>query len=196
MPFKNFTSEVLTSSDVDTYLMRQGVMTFATEAARDSALSGVLDEGMVTFQEDTDQFTVYTGAAWIRYGGVGAWTATTPTSANLTIGSGTIVGAYQLTGKTCEFHFRFILGAGSAVGSAPTITLPFTSANDIAMETADLCYFDATGGGTGRLPGVGYSSTSAILGLAAAAGTALSSTNPFTWASGDKIFGRLTFQTT
>jgi hypothetical protein len=58
-------AEVLTAANVDGYLMRQTLMTFASEAARNSALSGVLDEGMITYQEDSNRITYYTGAAWV-----------------------------------------------------------------------------------------------------------------------------------
>ena len=51
--FKDFAAgDVLTAADVDGYLMRQTVMTFADASARDTALSGVLDEGMVAYLED------------------------------------------------------------------------------------------------------------------------------------------------
>lgn len=67
MPYKNFTSEVLTSNDVDTYLMRQSVMTFASDAARDSALSGVAVGGMVCYTEDNDRlyYLKETGGDWV-----------------------------------------------------------------------------------------------------------------------------------
>ena len=67
--FKDWTAgDVLTAADVDGYLMRQTVMTFADASARDTALSGVLDEGMVAYLEDDDVFTVYDGSSWFQYG--------------------------------------------------------------------------------------------------------------------------------
>ncbi len=55
----------------------------------------------------------------------GAWTTThTPTLGNLTLGTGTSVFSYRRMGKTLDFFWIFTLGAGSAVGSGPTITLP------------------------------------------------------------------------
>lgn len=64
--FKDWAAgDVLTAADVDGYLMRQTVMTFADASARDTALSGVLDEGMVTYLEDTNALTVYNGSAWV-----------------------------------------------------------------------------------------------------------------------------------
>lgn len=70
--FKDFASgAILTAGDVDNYLMRQTVMTFADASARDTALSAVLDEGMVAYLEDTDAVTVYDGSAWNAIGGGG-----------------------------------------------------------------------------------------------------------------------------
>lgn len=70
--FKDFASgAILTAGDVDNYLMRQSVMTFADASARDTALSAVLDEGMVAYLKDTDSVTVYDGSAWNAIGGGG-----------------------------------------------------------------------------------------------------------------------------
>lgn len=74
--FKDFAAgDVLTANDVDGYLMRQTAMTFADASARDSALSGVLDEGMVAYLEDTDRYTFYTGSAWADVVGLGGGSA-------------------------------------------------------------------------------------------------------------------------
>lgn len=68
--FKDWAAgDVLTAADVDGYLMRQTVMTFADASARDTALSGVLDEGMVAYLEDINTTSVYDGSAWKLTGG-------------------------------------------------------------------------------------------------------------------------------
>lgn len=59
------TGDVLSASDVNTYLQQQTVMVFASAAARTTALSGVLAEGMVSYLKDTDVVEIYTGAAWV-----------------------------------------------------------------------------------------------------------------------------------
>jgi len=59
------TGEVLTAANVNTYLMNQAVMTFATAAARTTALSGVLAEGMVSYRTDAKILEYYNGTAWI-----------------------------------------------------------------------------------------------------------------------------------
>jgi hypothetical protein len=71
--FKNFVAgAVLLESDLDSYLMRQTVMVFASASARDSALSGVLVEGMHAYLSDKNWLTYYDGSAWvIRTGRIG-----------------------------------------------------------------------------------------------------------------------------
>jgi len=55
--------DVLTASDVNTYLMQQAVMNFADSGARGSAI-GTATEGMVSYLQDTDAVEVYDGSAW------------------------------------------------------------------------------------------------------------------------------------
>jgi len=69
MGFKDFAvGEVLTSSDVDNFLMRQTVMVFDDATARDTALASVLAEGMVAYLKDTDEISKYSGSAWSPVG--------------------------------------------------------------------------------------------------------------------------------
>jgi|TARA_R110000822_G_scaffold10078_6_gene38471 hypothetical protein len=66
MPFLDFTAgQILTAAQVDDYLMRQTIMTFDDAAARTSALSAVLAEGMFSFLKDTDALEYYDGSAWV-----------------------------------------------------------------------------------------------------------------------------------
>jgi hypothetical protein len=69
--FKDFVvGEVLTSSDVDGFLMQQSVMRFADDGARGSALGTAvgtavpLAEGMVAYLDDINQIQVYSGSSW------------------------------------------------------------------------------------------------------------------------------------
>lgn len=63
------TGDVLTAAQVNTYLQEQAVMVFANAAARTTALSGVLAEGMITYLKDTDKVETYNGSAWVAVGG-------------------------------------------------------------------------------------------------------------------------------
>lgn len=65
--YKLFTTgSVLTAADVNTYLQEQVVMRFATTTARDTALSGVLAEGMICYIDADNNLYKYTGSAWVN----------------------------------------------------------------------------------------------------------------------------------
>lgn len=62
--FKTFlTGDVLTAADTNGYLM-QGVLVFATAAARDSAITSP-QEGQTCYLKDTDVIQSYSGSAWV-----------------------------------------------------------------------------------------------------------------------------------
>lgn len=60
--------EVLTASNVNSYLMDQSVMRFASSAARGSAVgTAVIAEGMVSYLDDANALEFYDGASWNRF---------------------------------------------------------------------------------------------------------------------------------
>jgi len=71
------TGDVLTASDLNTYIQQQVVMVFASSAARTTALSGVVAEGMITYLKDTNATEYYDGAAWVSLGSTGDITGVT-----------------------------------------------------------------------------------------------------------------------
>lgn len=71
------TGDVLTAAQVNTYLQQQVIMVFASSAARTTALSGVLAEGMFSYLTDTNAFQYYDGAAWTDVSNPGDITAVT-----------------------------------------------------------------------------------------------------------------------
>jgi hypothetical protein len=78
MPRKVFApSDVLAAADLNTFLMNQSVMTFASVAARTTAIP-VPIEGMVVYLEDSNNIQIYNGSSWaalpVGSGGTGATT--------------------------------------------------------------------------------------------------------------------------
>jgi hypothetical protein len=68
---KLFTSgSVLTADQVNTYLMDQAIMKFASTTARDAAFGGVdeptLAEGMFAYTTDTNTLWLYNGSSWVN----------------------------------------------------------------------------------------------------------------------------------
>lgn len=117
------------------------------------------------------------------------WTSWTPTWANVTTTSATIAANYARVDDTVFFIVTFVLGASSAIGTAPTFTLPVTAGNTFLGNAR---FFDDDAG-------VNYegrcdlaSLTTAGLACATTSGTYLTRTGltasiPFTWATDDSI---------
>jgi hypothetical protein len=63
--YKDFVDgDILTATQVDTYLMQQAVMVFDNSTARTSALTSVLAEGMISYLKDTNAVEKYDGSSW------------------------------------------------------------------------------------------------------------------------------------
>jgi hypothetical protein len=72
--------EQLTAANFQSYFQDQTVMVFASSAARGSALTGVVSEGMVSYLQDVNALQVYNGSSW------GAVTPDVPTASPGTAG--------------------------------------------------------------------------------------------------------------
>jgi hypothetical protein len=67
MPFKTFVAgEILTSSDVNTFLGAQAISVFADATARDAAITSPV-EGQFAFRTDDDVLEYWDGTAWEEY---------------------------------------------------------------------------------------------------------------------------------
>ena len=136
------TGDVLTAAQVNTYLMQQTVMVFASSAARTTALSGVLAEGMVSYLQDTNSLEVYDGSAWV--GATGDITALTAgTGISITSATGpiptvaidstvaTLTGSQTLTNKTLTSPVI------STITNTGTLTLPTSTDTIVGRATTD-----------------------------------------------------------
>jgi len=88
------TGDVLTAAQVQYNLQNQTIMYFASSAARTSALSGVVVEGMFSYLADTNSTEYYDGAAWQSISNPGDITAVT---AGTGISGGGTSGAVTVT---------------------------------------------------------------------------------------------------
>jgi hypothetical protein len=123
------TGDVLTAAQVNTYLMQQSVMVFASSTARNTALSGVVSEGMLAYLLDTNDLTLYDGAAWNSFGAgdITGVTAGTGLSGGGTSGAvtvsidstvATLTGSQTLTNKTLTTPII------SSISNSGTVTIP------------------------------------------------------------------------
>lgn len=129
-----------------------------------------------------------TGTGW-------SWQTYTPTFANVTTGNGTVEGKYIQIGKTVFFSARFTFGNTSAFTGVVTATLPVTSVNYTTNYTKiigniDVYDLSATAQFAG---GIAWKSTTVVepdvIGTASTYGnySAITSTTPITWATGDVL---------
>ena len=88
---------VLTAAQMNTYVMQQTIMVFATETARDAAITSPSD-GMFAYTTTTpaDTLSYYNGAAWVAVDLAGDITGIT-TAANSSLSGGATSGTVTLT---------------------------------------------------------------------------------------------------
>lgn len=109
--------DVLTASDVNTYLMQQSVMTFAGTAARASAVAAP-SEGMLSYRTDENVLETFDGSQWVPS------TAMTPTS---------------LTGRNLLYNGAMqVAQRGTAVTNITTSTNAYNTADRWAINLSSL----------------------------------------------------------
>ena len=145
--FKTFTTgEVLTAADVNGYLM-QGVLVFASEAARDAAITSP-QEGQFAFTKDNNSLWYYSGSAWVASGATGdieGVTAGTGISGGGTSGTVTITNsmATEITAKG-----DLIVGTGNAAfDNLPAGTNGYILTADSTISPTGLKWAAPAGGG-------------------------------------------------
>ena len=113
--------QVLTAAQVNTYLMEQAVMVFATATARSTALPSP-SEGMVTYRLDGNIIEYYDGSAWVTVGS--EWN----TGKNAILNSDFSINQRAFTSTTTTGTYGFdrwvlICSGGTNTYSAQTFTL-------------------------------------------------------------------------
>jgi CubicO group peptidase (beta-lactamase class C family) len=136
--FNDFaTSDAPGATDFDG-IMRQTIMTFADASTRDTELTGVLEEGLVTRTLDDDTFWAYTGAAWeIVMEREKTWSSTSivqPTAVTHTVNWGSYKRSYGRWDGMLKVTFTAAGTGGNAIG----IATPF----DVVGVSGSFAFFD------------------------------------------------------
>lgn len=144
MAFKTFAPGVLTSSDVNTFLMRQAVIT-CTSSTRPASPS----EGMTIYETDTNLYAFYTGTAWQYVAEFELWTPTiAAASTGWALGNGTVAGFYGRVGNYVIGRMRVVWGSTSTYGASQLrFDLPVNGANQSEERLGNGIHSDISVGG-------------------------------------------------
>ena len=135
------TGDVLTASDLNTYVMQQTIMVFATETTRDAALTSPSD-GMFAYTTTTpaDTLAYYNGSAWVAVdlaGDITGVTAGTALSGGGTSGTVTVNvdvnGATSATATTSDY--MLISDGDDSNATKKALISDVVSAGDITEVT-------------------------------------------------------------
>jgi hypothetical protein len=143
--FRTFTAgDVLTASQVNTFLMEQTIQVYANTAARSSAVTSP-SEGMFAYLQDTDQLSFYNGSAWITAPGarplliapeervnITASTATGTVTINSATDSVTYYTANAAANFTVNLRGNASLQMNDALATGEAITSVFLNTNGTA----------------------------------------------------------------
>jgi hypothetical protein len=130
----------------------------------------------------------------------GAWKAWTPTLANWTVGANAVDAKYTQIGKTVHFRLYWKFGAGAAVGTSPTFSLPVTAvtypgSGGQAQIATGTC-LDSTVSPY-SLVGMWASTTTALImhiPATSSVPTTVTASVPGTWSSNDEIYLQGTYE--
>ena len=131
------TGDVLLASEVNTYLQQQVTMVFANAAARTTALSGVLAEGMMSYLQDTNTVEVYNGTSWVNVGNAGDITEVQAgTGISVASGTGPIPVVTSTVATTFDAKGDLVVGTGADTFAKLTVgTNGYTLVADSAETT-------------------------------------------------------------
>lgn len=134
-----------------------------------------------------------------------AWIAYTPSLTNITLGNGTLQFEYMNTGKLYAVRFAYEHGSTSSITGNPEFSTPNGSTIDANSTSHAIGTGTARDSGASVYPGTVVPGSSLYTNfrvlvynatLTYATLTGLSSSVPFTWATGDKLHGTLVYEST
>ena len=130
------TGDVLTAAQVQYNLQNQTIMFFASAAARDAALTGVVVEGMFAYLADTNTTVYYDGAAWQSFGTGDVTGLTAGTGITIVNPTGPVPTISVSTGATLTSPKEVNTTSAGTAGSPATVNLD-VSTSSVLIYTGD-----------------------------------------------------------
>ncbi len=189
MPFKTFTPSVLTSADMNDYLMKQTIIVCTAGTKPASPVNG-----MTVYETDTGNYVTYNGSAWTVMLG-GTWQTYTPTFSGMTLGNGTTQAKYSVVGKTV--HVTLTIFAGSTTTYSGTIAISLPRATASWYSTSTVLGSGAVHNGTGatrRLTAPIWASSTTFNQVLETTSGFVTNTTPFTFGTSAIINCNLTYE--
>jgi hypothetical protein len=144
MAYKVFSNgDALTGGELNTFLMNQSVISFATTTARDAALTAPL-EGQLVWLEDSNKYVYYSGSAWVDL-------IVPASSGNAIINGAFEINQRNFSSTTADFAYGFDRFAHYRVGGSATVSAQtFTpgAAPVAGYESTNHIRLAVTGGST------------------------------------------------
>jgi len=132
--------EVVTEPDFQSFIQDQVVQTYATSAARGSALGTAVSEGMVSYLEDSNGLELYNGTAWAAVGGVPVLTSSravvSGTAGELTASTVTATEVSYLSGVTSAIQTQLGARVLTTNGAVTTAAVGSAVVRNISLSTA------------------------------------------------------------
>jgi len=180
MAYKVFSNgDALTGSELNTYLMNQSVMVFASTTARDAALTAPT-EGMVVWLQDANKYVYYTGSAWsdliipassgnaiingafdINQRGFTStttagynfdrWTSYTATGTTTFSAQTFTLGSAPIAGIEAKNYLRLVTSGQSGASAASIAITRMESVRTLAGQTATVSFYARSGSGSPKI---------------------------------------------
>lgn len=119
------------------------------------------------------------------------WTSFTTTLGAWTQGNGTLASAYMQAGQLVHFRIKLTVGSTTVAAGSANFTLPVNAVGTRVVAATTL-FFDTSAGS--YFGGWGFNTTASSLSVRTDASAGLSSTVPFTWATGDELLVTGTYE--
>lgn len=189
------------ATSIQTALSKRGRKSYQWADATARGAQAGMSTGDTGYQVDTSTLYRYNGSAWRPW--TSDWASYAGTLANTTLGNGTLVTEWRYFEGRVIVRYSFTLGSTSAIGTAPTISLPVNS------RAITWAFYVTTGSGgaldssAGSAPSSLHIHRFAVAQTGAIPATILTNTTgplasitasvPMTWATSDVLFGEFTY---